>query len=183
MTWEVFSLRCRQYGGVRFVGRGMLVGLLLISFAICLFLLRQELQANTANGYGFVARVTKRVLDGELSGFLILTECVFSMLWKPSVPRNILWYGRVFTAYMFLNSMLYLLNNLLNGAFGGTFNLALQILPSVFCIALILGVTREGEGFDREGPPPGGQVDSLEIETGALLRFLRDLKSTSLRPR
>lgn len=181
MTWEVFSLRCRQYGGVRFVGRRMLVILLLASLSICLFLLRAELQAGSLSDYVSVATTTKHVLDGELSGFLILTECLFSMVWKPSVPRNVLFYGRVFTAYMFCDSLLYLFNNLLKGVYGASTNLALSIVSAAFATAVLFGLTRAGEKFESGPGQSGTRVESVEAETGALMRFLRDLRSNSLR--
>jgi hypothetical protein len=182
VTWEAFAYRCAHYGGVAHFGRGLLAGLVALGMLVCLFFLHTQFVVGNWPSIGRYVSSTKSVVDTLLAVFLLSTEVVFSLLWKPDVRRNVLVYCRVFTVLMLLSAAMYSLHNITGDKLGSPINAVLQLLTAAFALAMLVGFRRSGEIWEA----PAGTARLVALAKKRLqsaVDFIDDLKSKSSRKR
>ena len=180
VTWEAFAQRCAYYGGVRKFGRGLLAGLIAIGVFVSLFFLRAQFVVGDWPKISGSVTTIKYVVDALLGVFLLSTEVVFSLLWKPEMRRNVLVYCRAFTAQMLLSAAIYLVHNMTGDRLGSLLSALLQVLALCFAVALLVGFRQSGEVWEAT-PGSAEQVAIAKKRLQSAVDFIDDLKSSSKR--
>lgn len=175
-TWEVFSLRTRQYGGVKAFGRGLLALVIVVALVLALFLIGPELRAPGLARLAKTTAILKRTVDSSLALFLIAAGSVFLFFHETPVARNVVRHFRILGMYFTAVGAGFLAGNLFGkGAFTWV-NLWFGLITVVCFTLWIVAFRSAGENTPKLGPSSPEERARLEQLDAQLSDLLKSVK-------
>lgn len=175
-TWEVFSLRTKQYGGLKAFGRSLLGLVILLALALALFLIGPESRAPGLASIAKTAAILKRTVDTSLALFLLTAGSLFLYFHETPVARNLARHFRTLGIYFTAVGAGFLAGNLIGRGAFTLVNLWFESI-SIVCFGLwIRAFRREGENTPRLPPPTPeerARLAQLDAQLSALLESVK----------